>query len=86
MAIHGPVYRDGLVSSFSVDWATQPHSDGGWSDWEQYGLSYHLLLEAAGRWRFAGDWLTHATGWQHGALESARATVTALHEAALADG
>jgi len=86
VAIHGPVYRDGLVSSFSVDWATQPHSDGGWSDWEQYGLSYHLLLEAAGRWRFAGDWLTHATGWQHGALESARATVTALHEAALADG
>ena len=86
VAIHGPEYRDGLVSSFSVDWATQPHSDGGWSDWRQYGLSYDRLLEPAGRWRFAGDWLTHAPGWQHGALESARATVTALHEGVLAEG
>ena len=86
VAIHGPVYRDRLVSSFSVDWATQPHSDGGWSDWPQYGLGYHLLLEPAANWRFAGDWLTHASGWQHGALESARATVTALHEAVLAEG
>jgi len=86
VAIHGPVYRDGLVSSFSVDWTSQPHSDGGWSDWRQYGLSYDLLREPAAGWRFAGDWLTHASGWQHGALESARATVTALHEAVLAEG
>lgn len=83
-AIHGPVYRRALRSSFSVDWASQDWSDGGWSDWSRFGTGYTRLLEPAGRWRFAGDWLSHASGWQHGALESARRTVTALHEQVLA--
>jgi monoamine oxidase len=85
-AIHGPAYRDDLVSSFSVDWRTQSFSDGAWADWSAYGYEYGLLLEPAGRWWFAGDWMSHAVGWQHGALESARLTVTGLHERVLAEG
>ena len=34
----------------------------------------------AGRVYFAGDWLSHWVAWQHGALVSARATVTAPHQ------
>ncbi len=84
--VHGAVYRDGLRSSFSVDWHTQPHSEGGWAEWLRFGVGYQRLLEPVGRWRFAGDWLSHTTGWQHGALESARLAVTSLHEQVLAQG
>lgn len=84
VAIHGPAYRDELRSSFSVDWASQPWSEGAWAAWPQYGPDFDRLLEPAGRWWFAGDWLSRATGWQHGAFESARLTVTRLHAAVLA--
>jgi monoamine oxidase len=46
-------------------------------------VDYQRLLEPAGWWWFAGDWLSRTVGWQHGALESARRTVTALHELVL---
>ncbi|HYF45931.1 MAG TPA: FAD-dependent oxidoreductase, partial [Acidimicrobiales bacterium] len=85
VAVHGDVYRDGVVSSFSVDWRSQDFSVGGWSDFLRYGQSYDVLSAGVGRWRFAGDWLSRASGWQHGALESARLAVTGLHETALAD-
>ncbi|HEY5698351.1 MAG TPA: FAD-dependent oxidoreductase [Acidimicrobiales bacterium] len=81
--VHGPEYREGLRSSLSVDWGTQPYSEGAWAEWPDYGVAYQRLLEPAGRWWFAGDWLTRTVGWQHGALESARRTVTALHEMVL---
>jgi len=82
VAIHGDVYRDALRSSFSVDWATQPWSEGAWVDWRRYGPSFSLLLDPVmdGRWWFAGDWLSRAVGWQHGAIESARRAVTSMHE------
>jgi monoamine oxidase len=82
--VHGAVYRDALRSSFSVDWHTQPFSEGAWAEWSRFGVGYRRLLEPVGRWRFAGDWLSHTTGWQHGALESARLAVTSLHEQVLA--
>lgn len=84
VAIHGPAYRDDLRSSFSVDWRSQPWSEGAWAAWARYGVAFDRLLAAAGRWWFAGDWISRATGWQHGALESARLTVTRLHAAVLA--
>ncbi len=52
--------------------------------WARYGTEFDRLLEPAGRWWFAGDWLSRAIGWQHGASESARHTVTALHRSVLA--
>jgi monoamine oxidase len=81
--VHGRAFRD-VAGSFSVDWTTEPYSEGGWAEWADRSRGYARLLEPAGRWRFAGDWLSYTPGWQHGALESARLTVTGLHEAALA--
>ncbi|MGF1663837.1 MAG: flavin monoamine oxidase family protein [Kineosporiaceae bacterium] len=78
-AIHGAAYRRELRSSFSVDWRTQPFSEGAWSTWRRYGVSYGLLQEPVGRWWFAGDWLSRAPGWQHGAFTSARRAVSGLH-------
>ncbi|HEX6237539.1 MAG TPA: FAD-dependent oxidoreductase [Acidimicrobiales bacterium] len=81
---HGAAYEEDLRSSFSVDWRTEPHSEGAWVTWPRYGAAFSRLLEPAGRWWFAGDWASRAIGWQHGAFESARHTVEALHEQALA--
>ena len=79
VAVHGEVFGTALRSSFSVDWATTPFAEGAWSQWDAFGPAYRLLQAPAGRWWFAGDWLSRTPGWQHGAFESARATVTGLH-------
>jgi monoamine oxidase len=84
MKVHGAVYRDELESSFSVSWSRIRHSEGGWVGWTSRGAGYRRLLEPVGRVHFAGDHLSHVTSWQHGALESARAAVTALHAGVLA--
>ena len=49
-------------------------------DWPRYGPSFARRLAPAGRWWFAGDWLSRAVGWQHGAIESASRAVTGVHE------
>ena len=84
--IHGAEYRHELRSSFSVDWATQEHSRAAWSGWLRFGAAYDRLLRGDGNWWFAGDWLARTPGWQHGAFESARRTVTDLHQHALRAG
>lgn len=80
---HGAAYED-VRSSFSVDWRTEPWSEGAWASWGRYGVSFRRLSEPVGRWWFAGDWTSRAIGWQHGAFTSARRTVEQLHERALA--
>lgn len=82
---HGAVYEDTLRSSFSIDWRTVPFSEGAWVTWRRYGAPFTRLAEPVGRWWFAGDWTSRAIGWQHGAFESARRTVTSLHERVLAE-
>ncbi len=78
--IHGEVYRTQLRSGFSVAWHRMPHLESAWAA-PPYGTSaYDLLLRPAGKVYFAGDWLSHAVAWQHGAFVSARAAVSALHE------
>ena len=80
-AVHGPKYAQGVTSSFSVAWRDVAHSEGGWVSWpDQTGPEYRRLLEPTGNVHFAGDHLSHAIAWQHGAIVSARAAVTALHE------
>jgi monoamine oxidase len=83
--VHGRAFRD-VAGSFSVDWTSEPYTEGGWAEWADHSRGYATLLEPAGRWRFAGDWLSYTPGWQHGALESARLTVTGLHHEALQRG
>jgi monoamine oxidase len=79
--VHGPVYAQDVVASFSVDWASVEHSEGAWTEWpSQTDPRYKELLEPAGNIYFAGSHLSHALSWQHGAMVSARATVTSLHQ------
>jgi len=78
--IHGDVYRKNIKASFSVNWAGTEHSRGSWVGWpSQTDGVYAKLLDATGNIYFAGDHLSHAIAWQHGAMVSARAAVTALH-------
>lgn len=83
--IHGPVYGRDVASSFSVDWKNVEHSEGAWVGWpSQTDDKYKRLLEPEGNIYFAGDHLSHAIAWQHGAMVSARASVTALHSRVMA--
>jgi monoamine oxidase len=83
--IHGPKYRDELAGSFSRSWARTPYLEGCLAVSGGAAGAADVLRRPAGRVWFAGDWLSQALGWQHGAFASARATVTALHARVLAD-
>ncbi|HEY2671251.1 MAG TPA: FAD-dependent oxidoreductase [Rugosimonospora sp.] len=78
--IHGSKYRTELATSFSMAWHRTPYLEGGWTSPPYTSPGYQLLLQPAGRVYFAGDWLSQAVAWQHGAFVSARATVSALHQ------
>ncbi|GAA5201533.1 flavin monoamine oxidase family protein [Rugosimonospora acidiphila] len=82
--IHGDKYRTELATSFSIAWHRTPYLEGGWTSPPYTSPGYQLLLRPSGRVYFAGDWLSHAVAWQHGAFVSARATVTALHQRVMA--
>ncbi|WP_406324341.1 flavin monoamine oxidase family protein [Streptomyces sp. NBC_01637] len=84
--IHGEKYRTELASSFSHHWRQTPHLEAAW-----HSLAggpdapvFAPLNQAAGRVYFAGDYLSYADAWQHGAFSSARKAVTALHTRVLA--
>ena len=84
--IHGEAYRSELRSSYSVEWSRERYSRGAWSLWPDFE-SARAFASQLGRgdrnvW-FAGDHVSSAVGWQHGALEAARAAVTRLHERAV---
>ncbi|MGW0172396.1 flavin monoamine oxidase family protein [Rhodococcus sp. NPDC003322] len=88
MAIHGDKYGRDIASSFSGSWRRMKHSEGAWVSWKGAGDShggaatpeYELLLKPVERIYFAGDHLSNAIAWQHGAFTSARDVVTALHQ------
>jgi monoamine oxidase len=78
--IHGDVYGKDIEATFSVNWLGTKYSEASWISWpSQTDGVYAKLLDATGNIYFAGDHLSHAIAWQHGAMTSARATVTALH-------
>ncbi|MFG3103076.1 flavin monoamine oxidase family protein [Streptomyces sp. NPDC048182] len=79
--IYGAKYRTELASSFSHHWRQTPHLEAAWHSTPggPDHARYRPLTEPAGRVHFAGDWISYMDAWQHGALTSARRTVTALH-------
>ncbi|MGW0820519.1 FAD-dependent oxidoreductase [Streptomyces sp. NPDC002845] len=79
--IYGEKYRTELASSFSHHWRQMPHLEAAWHFLPDGpdAPRYKPLNEPTGRVYFAGDWLSHTVAWQHGAFESARKAVTALH-------
>jgi monoamine oxidase len=78
--MHGDVYTKDVKAAFSVNWLGTRYSEASWVSWpSQTDGIYARLLDATGNIYFAGDHLSHTIAWQHGAIVSARATVTALH-------
>src|SRR5690606_14915513 len=77
--IHGEKYRRDVLSAVSVSWERQPYIEGAWAYWPSRDDAFELLRRPTGRVYFAGDWLSHLVAWKAGAMESARAVVTALH-------
>ena len=77
--IHGDKYRKDVVSSFSGSWARTRYSESAWATWDQTSPEYRLLLQPVQRVYFAGDHLSNAIAWQHGAFTSARSVVEAIH-------
>ena len=86
--IHGDVYRTEFESAFSADWRGTRFSEGAWVAWPGQasggGPAFDRLQKPDGRVYFAGDHLSYAIGWQHGAFESARQVVMDLHKRVLA--
>ena len=86
--VHGEVYRTEFESSFSADWRGTRFSEGAWVIWpgqvSSGGAAFDRLQRPEGRVYFAGDHLSYAIGWQHGAFESARQVVMDLHKRVLA--
>lgn len=83
--IHGSQYKKGIASSFSGAWKLTRFSEGAWMSWPggaRESAAYRTLLQPAGRVYFAGDHLSNAIAWQHGAFVSARSVVTQINERA----
>lgn len=85
--IHGPKYRENVSSSFSGSWARTKYSESAWVSWAgasghggEATPEYTKLLDPVGRIYFAGDHLSNAIAWQHGAFTSARKVVTEIHQ------
>lgn len=79
-AIHGDKYTKDVVSSFSGSWRRTRYSESAWATWKQTSPEYRLLQQPVGRIYFAGDHLSNAIAWQHGAFLSARAVATEVHQ------
>ncbi|GAA1326729.1 flavin monoamine oxidase family protein [Pseudonocardia xinjiangensis] len=77
--IHGDSYTKNIASSFSGSWRRIQYSESAWASWSSRSPEYKLLLQPVDRIYFAGDHLSNAMSWQHGALTSARAAVSAVH-------
>lgn len=83
--IHGKQYTKGIASSFSGAWKLTRHSEGAWMSWPggaRESQAYRTLLQPVGRIYFAGDHLSNAIAWQHGAFVSARSVVSQINQRA----
>ncbi len=86
--IHGDKYTRDISSSFSGSWRRTKYSESAWASWAGTGDShggaatpeYTKLLEPVDRIYFAGDHLSNAIAWQHGAFTSARDVITKIHQ------
>ncbi len=81
-----PAYRASFEAAFSVAWHRVQYSLGGWAEWndKSRASAYPLLLEGEGRVLLAGEHMSHLTGWQAGAIESAWQQIAQLHARASA--
>ena len=75
-------YRANFENGFSFFWHRAQYNLGGWAEWskESRASAYAKLLDADGRIYLAGEHLSHLTGWQAGAFESAWQQIEKLHQ------
>jgi len=68
-----PEYRQWLTKGVAVAWPNIPYSGAGWAEWskEARATHYPVLLKGDGPFLFAGEHMSHVTGWQEGAVRSA---------------
>lgn len=76
LADGGAVHRDyakSLGRPVSVAWPNVPYSGAGWAEWGRAARATHypVLLKGEGPYLFAGEHMSHITGWQEGAVLSA---------------
>lgn len=76
-----PQYDAEFENSFSVSWHKTQYSLGGWALYtaETRQSFYRALLKPDKNVYFAGEHLTYLNAWMAGAFESARKTVTDIH-------
>jgi monoamine oxidase len=82
-----PQYRDEYDNAgFSVAWHKQPFTRGAFAAYGPVARKQHypILNRPDGRVYLAGEHMSYLTGWIGGALDSARAVATAVHERATA--
>jgi monoamine oxidase len=63
-----------LGAGFSILWDKEKFTEGGFvffRDYPNANVHQERLLAGDGRWFFAGDWTTYASGWAAGAIDSA---------------
>ena len=68
-----PDYRTHLTNGVSVAWKNIPFSGSAWAEWSRDARTKHYrrLLQGDGPFLFAGEHMSHITGWQEGAVRSA---------------
>jgi monoamine oxidase len=77
-----PQYREEFENSFSIEWHRIRHNEMSWVVWKndgEYKEATAVLSEADGPFYFAGDWLSHLSGWQAGAFVTAHHAVKKIH-------
>lgn len=79
-----PQFRDEFETGIAHSWHLERFTLGGWATWtaEAREQHYPTLLEADGPFYFAGEHLSHLTGWMAGAIESAWDAIEMLHDRA----
>ena len=80
-----PQYASTFETAFSIAWQKVAWSKGGWAQFTeaQRKAEYLTLLKPDGRLYLAGDYTTYLSGWMAGALDSARAVASSIHERAM---
>jgi len=78
-----PGHGKELGKPIVINWGKIPYNEGNKANFAPEDTLYDRMNQPDGPFYFANDWLTHS-GWQEGAIQSARYTVAAIHKRQLA--
>ena len=81
-----PGFAEDVSAGVSIAWSKIPFARGGWAEWsdEARADAYPAITRADGPFHFAGEHVSHLTGWQEGAVLSAQDAVRAVSAITLA--